>query len=106
MNEINPHYIRSRPFNPAPNTPIMEEYQRGELQLLTPEEQLDELKLMMETLDFDSRVCFDHAGNRWTNRRGMNLFSLSYEGYKFPEEKQVVLDLIEEGKVAIHHSLN
>jgi radical SAM superfamily enzyme YgiQ (UPF0313 family) len=106
MNEISPHYIRSRPFNPAPNTPIGDEYQRGELQLLTPEEQLDELQLMMETLNFNSRVCFDHAGNRWTNRRGTNLFSLSYEGYKFPEEKQVVLDLIEEGKIALHHSLN
>ena len=106
MNEINPHYIRSRPFYPSPDTPIMEEFERGELELLSPEEQLDELKLMMETLDFNSRVCFDHAGNRWVNRRGTNLFSLSYEGYKFPEEKEAVLDLIEEGKAAIHHRLN
>ena len=103
-NEINPHYIRSRPFNISPKTPIAEEYKRGELELLSAEEQLDELKLMIETLDFDSRVCFDHAGNHWRNRQGGTLFSLGYEGYKFPEEKNTVLDLIDEGKIALKHT--
>jgi len=97
MSEINPNYLRSRPFFPAPGTPIFEEFERGELQLLTPVEQLEELKLMMEELNLTSRVCFDHAGNFWTNKRGGHLFSQDYEGYKFPEEKSRVLDLIEEG---------
>ena len=39
----------------------------------------------------------DHAGNYWKNRRGGYLFSHGYEGYKFPEEKQRVLALIDEG---------
>jgi hypothetical protein len=51
----------------------------------------------MEELDVTSKVCFDHAGNYWRDRQGRVLFSHSYEGYQFPDEKQTVLDLIEEG---------
>ncbi|MCP4751641.1 MAG: radical SAM protein [Proteobacteria bacterium] len=97
LNEIDPHYIRSRPFFPSPNSPMLEEFQRGDLQLLTPGEQLVEIKLMVEELDFTAKVCFDHGGNHWTSKEGASLFSLSYEGYKFPEKKNQVLGLIEEG---------
>ena len=97
LNEINPHYIRSRPFNPTPGTPIAEAYDRGEFHMVTPGEQLKELKLMVEELDFTSKVCFDHAGNYWRGRQGGLLFSQSYEGYQFPDEKPRVLELIEEG---------
>jgi hypothetical protein len=54
-------------------------------------------QLTMESLDVSSNVCFDHAGNYWRNRRGGYLFSHGHEGYKFPEEKQRVLALIDEG---------
>jgi len=64
---------------------------------LTPRELLLELKVMMEELNFTSKVCFDHAGNYWRGRRGGLLFSQSYEGYRFPDEKPMVLKLIEEG---------
>ncbi|MCP4262627.1 MAG: hypothetical protein GY774_34755 [Planctomycetes bacterium] len=97
LNEINPHYIRSRPFFPSPGTPLFEEHGSGEFQPLSPSEQLTELKLMMEELDLTSRVCFDHAGNYWRAKNGGLLFSQSYEGYKFPEQKPVVLKLLEEG---------
>lgn len=97
LNEINPHYIRSRPFHLPPGTTMAKRHQNGEFTLLTPKEKLMELKLMVEHLDFTSRVCFDHAGNYWQNRRGGLLFSQSYEGYKFPEQKPEVLGLIEEG---------
>jgi radical SAM superfamily enzyme YgiQ (UPF0313 family) len=97
LNEINPHYIRSRPFNPTPGTGMHEEMAAGRLQLLSADEQLTELKLMMETLDVTSKVCFDHAANYWHNRHGGLLFTHSYEGYKFPEQKPRVLELIEEG---------
>ena len=97
LNEINPDYIRSRPFNPAPGTGMYEQMAAGRLQLLSADEQLTELKLMMETLDVTSKVCFDHAANYWHNRRGGLLFTHSYEGYKFPEEKSRVLELIDEG---------
>ncbi len=97
MNEINPHYIRSRPFFPSPGTPLFEEHGSGEVEPLSPSEQLIELKLMMEELDFTSKVCFDHAGNYWRGKNGGLLFTQSYEGYKFPEQKPVVLKLLEEG---------
>jgi len=97
LNEINPNYIRSRPFSPSPGSPLFEAYGKGAFQLLTPREQLIELKLMMEELNVTSKVCFDHAGNYWRRQHGGLLFSQSYEGYKFPDEKPRVLKLIEEG---------
>ncbi len=97
LNGINPHYIRSRPFSPGKGTPIHDEYEAGTLTLLSPQETLTELKLMVETLDVTSKVCFDHAGNYWTNRNGQLLFTQSYEGYKFPEQKPEVLELLDEG---------
>ena len=97
LSEINPHYIRSRPFNPLPGTGMHEQMAAGRLHLLSADEQLTELKLMMENLDVTSKVCFDHAANYWRNRRGGLLFTHSYEGYKFPEEKSRVLELIDEG---------
>ena len=48
-------------------------------------------------MNVTSKVCFDHAGNDWVNRNGQLLFTQSYEGYKFPEEKPRVLELIEAG---------
>lgn len=100
LNQINPHYIRSRPFYVIPGTPLQEAETAGRLQLLSPHEQLTQIKRVMEELTVTSRVCFDHAGNYWTDRRGNLIFTHSYEGYKFPEEKQKVLDRIEEGLLA------
>jgi hypothetical protein len=97
LNAIGPDYIRSRPFFPAPGTPLSKRYDREEFTRQSPREQLAELKCMMELLTVKSRVCFDHAGNHWRNRNGGLLFSQSYEGYQFPEEKAHVLRLIDEG---------
>jgi radical SAM superfamily enzyme YgiQ (UPF0313 family) len=97
LNQINPHYIRSRPFHSWPGTPLTAAVEKGELEMLSPQGELRELKLMMETLSVTSKVCFDHAGNYWKNSRGDLLFTHSYEGYQFPGEKQRVLDLIDEG---------
>ena len=97
LNEVNPNYIRSRPFVPRPGTEIFEEYEQGRLHISSPHERLEELQVMIENLTVTSRVCFDHNMNSWTNRQGGLLFSQDYEGYKFPEEKQLVLELIREG---------
>ena len=97
LNEINPDYIRLRPFVPRPNTPLLDEYQRGELQLSSPHERLRELKTMIQALTVTSHVCFDHMMNAWRKESGELLFTQDYEGYKFPEEKERVLELIEEG---------
>ena len=97
LNEINPHYIRSRPFVPRPGTPIFDDYERGRLHISSPHERLEELRVMIEELNVTSRVCFDHSMNSWTNSCGGLLFHQDYEGYKFPEEKPLVLNLIREG---------
>jgi len=97
LNAINPHYIRSRPFYPFPGTSLFEQVHDGALELLSPREQLMELRQMIEMLEATSRVCFDHAGNYWKNSAGELLFSQSYEGYKFPDEKRTVLTLIDKG---------
>ncbi|MEE9912804.1 MAG: radical SAM protein [Deltaproteobacteria bacterium] len=97
LNEINPHYIRSRPFVPRQGTEIFEDYEQGRLHISSPHERLEELRVMIENLNVTSRVCFDHNMNSWTNRQGGLLFSQAYEGYKFPEEKPIVLSLIQEG---------
>ena len=97
LNAINPHYIRSRPFYPLPGTKLTEELQQGGFQLLSAQEQLLELKLMITHLEVDAKVCFDHAGNYWKDRNGRLLFTQSYEGYQFPRQKQEVLERIAEG---------
>ena len=97
LNEINPHYIRFRPFVPRPNTPLFDEYQSGKLQISSPHERLREIKVTIKTLTITSHVCFDHMMNAWRKESGELLFTQDYEGYKFPEEKGGVLELIEEG---------
>jgi radical SAM superfamily enzyme YgiQ (UPF0313 family) len=97
LNEINPHYVRSRPFIPRCGTPIFDDYEQGRLTVSSPHERLEELRVTIEGLNVTSRVCFDHNMNAWTNSRGGLLFHQDYEGYKFPEEKSMVLDLIRDG---------
>ena len=100
LNAINPHYIRSRPFRAIAGTPLHAQIQTGEVNILSPREQLMELKQMITTLEVTSRVCFDHAGNHWRNSQGQILLTHDYEGYKFPEQKAHLLNLIEEGLAA------
>ena len=97
LTAINPHYIRSRPFVPSPRTPIYAELEQGRLKVSSRHERLEELRVTIEGLEVTSRVCFDHMMNSWKNRYGGLLFHQDYEGYKFPEEKQRVLELIQEG---------
>lgn len=97
LSQINPHYIRSRPFRPIAGTPMYEEVQNGEFTLLRPKEQLEELKLMISALEVTSKVCFDHVGNSWRTASGDLVFTHSYEGYQFPDEKEKVLERIELG---------
>ncbi len=97
LTAINPNYIRSRPFVPRRGTPIFDDYEQGRMKLSSPHERLEELRVMIEGLHVTSRLCFDHGMNSWKNSRGGLLFHQDYEGYKFPEEKPHVLELIREG---------
>jgi radical SAM superfamily enzyme YgiQ (UPF0313 family) len=102
LNKINPHYIRSRSFTPRPGTLYFEQASKNKLDRQTPAEQLHEIKLMLENLTVTSKICFDHAGNHWKKADGRLLLNQSYEGYKFPEEKDRLLDLLETG-IEIHN---
>jgi len=97
INDINPDYVRSRPYTPNPLTPLYDEMINGEFELLTPYGYLNELKILVKNLNFDGRLCFDHMMNFWRKKDGRPLFSRNYEGYKFPDEKDKVLSLIDEG---------
>jgi len=99
LNKINPHFIRSRPFVPRPNTPLLEAYEKGEFELTSPHERLLEIGLMVKNLEVTSRVCFDHNLNPsyWSGNRLIPLLKQDYNGYKFPEEKETVLEIINRG---------
>lgn len=99
LNEINPDFIRMRPFVVAPPLPLYQDYEKGTFNLSSPHERLQELKILIKNLNVTSRVCFDHFLNAWfiDNSRKVPLFSQDYNGYKFPEKKDEVLTLIEEG---------
>ncbi len=105
LNAINPNHIRSRPFVPRKGTPLFEECEKGKFELTSPYERLREIKMLVENLDVTSRLCFDHFVNAWYRDLHHNypLFKRDFEGYKFPEEKDKVLALIEEG-LAINES--
>ncbi|MEM2369930.1 MAG: radical SAM protein [Candidatus Bathyarchaeia archaeon] len=99
LNEINPDFVRSRRFIPRKGTPLYEEWKNGVFQLLSPHEELREIRMMVERLEITGRVCFDHYINPAyrTNFGYVWLFKQDYNGYKFPEEKSKVLEIIEYG---------
>ncbi len=99
LNEINPHFIRFRPFVPINNTPMFEAYRNREYRLTSPHERLREFQLLIENLQVTSRVCFDHNLNpsyRSENRL-VPLLTQDHGGYQFPEQKNMVLGLINQG---------
>lgn len=99
LNEIDPDFIRMRPFRVGPTVPMYDDYLKGTLELSSPHERLRELRTLIANLNVTSRVCFDHFLNGWYKdaARHRTLFKQDYDGYKFPEQKEEVLELIEEG---------
>ena len=84
---------------PMEGTPILEAYQSGEFELTSPHERLREIRLMIENLQVTSRVSFDQITNT-SILSGSNLiplFKKDYDGYKLPEEKEKLLEVIDEG---------
>lgn len=99
LNEVDPDFIRLRPFVTGPGMPLYEDYSKGTLTLSSPHERLQELKVMVESLNVTGRLCFDHFLNSWYKDKGhrYTLFKQDYNGYKLPEQKGKVLALIDEG---------
>ena len=99
LNQINPNFIRLRPFIPSSHTPLLEAYRNGEFELTSPHERLREIRLFIENLEVTSGVCFDHNLNpSYRTAQGIvPLLKHDYDGYKFPKEKAAVLELIDKG---------
>ena len=99
LNEINPDFVRTRRFVPRKGTPLYEEWKRGTFELLSPHEELREIRMMVERLEITGRLCFDHLINpAYKTVLGVAwLFKQDYDGYKMPEEKTRVLKIIDCG---------
>ncbi len=99
LNQISPHYIRSRTFAPIPGTPLADEYARGDFQFLRPHGLVREIGRLIENLEVQSRLCFDHATNPcYRSMSGLRyVFHQDYEGYPLPDEKGHLLSIVEEG---------
>jgi len=99
LNEINPEFIRSRPFIPRQGTPIFDEYKKGDFRLLPPHSIIREIGMLAGSLTVASKLCFDHAMNP-SYRSGFGiipLFDQDYEGYRLPDRKEEVLGIVDQG---------
>jgi len=63
LNKIDPHYIRIRTFLPKINTPILEEIESGDFEILSPHEALKETYRLIKNLKVTSRIASDHYTN-------------------------------------------
>jgi len=93
LNATKPDYVRVRPLMVTPDTPLYEEYRRGRFFPMHPVEMLDELRRMVETLEINGNICFDHFMNA-------PVFRQDWEGYRLPDEKEDLLALMDEALVS------
>ena len=84
LNKINPNFIRIRTFLPKINTPILEEIQSGDFQILSPHEVLNETYELIKNLKVTGQIASDH----YTNYIGIN--------GKLPEDRKQMLQTIQE----------
>lgn len=64
LSAFSPEFIRLRTFVPQPGTPLYQDYQNGQFQLLTAHETLQEVRLLLENLDCEGSVFLsDHMVN-------------------------------------------
>lgn len=89
LNQIDPHFIRVRTLVPRPDTPLYEQWQRGEFVMAEPEEVLQEEERLVDSLEVTSHFLSDHISNY-----------LPVEG-KLPEDKEKMLSMIRAGLEAI-----
>ncbi len=89
LNAMDPDFIRVRTLVLRPGAPLFEDAENGEFLLCTPEEVLDETKLLIENLEVTSQFCSDHVSN-YANVNG-----------KLPEEKEKMLNNLENARKRI-----
>ena len=83
LSEIDPEYVGALSLMLIPGTELYQEYERGEFDLITPQEMLKEIGLMISTTRLSSGLFHaNHASNYLPIRA------------KLPEEKEKTLQLI------------
>lgn len=64
LNAINPHFIRLRTLHVRSSIPLYEDVKSGAFELRTPDETVEEIRLLIENLEgITSYVASDHIGN-------------------------------------------
>ncbi|MDY0131925.1 MAG: radical SAM protein [Desulforegulaceae bacterium] len=93
LSEMKPDFVGALSFMITPGTPLYkEEYSRGEFKILSPQELLEEIGIMIAHTDMDGLFHANHASNYLPIRA------------KLPEDKDKTLKLIEKalkGKVKL-----
>jgi len=86
LNEINPHFIRLRSLRVPPRIPLYDLVESGKFTPLTDDEQAEEIKLFLKTLDgITSTVTSDHIMNLLEEVTG-----------KYPEDKERLIGIVDE----------
>lgn len=63
LNQIQPEYLRLRTLLPKVNTELLSQIQKGEFQLLSPHEVLQETRLLISQLECSCKLRSDHYTN-------------------------------------------
>jgi radical SAM superfamily enzyme YgiQ (UPF0313 family) len=63
LNQIQPEYVRLRTLLPKVNTQLLSQIQKGEFQLLSPHEVLQETRLLISGLECSCQLLSDHYTN-------------------------------------------
>jgi hypothetical protein len=85
LNAIDPHFIRLRSLRVPPRSPLYRDVQEQRLQLLSDDQAVEEIRLLIESLDgIHSTLTSDHI---------MNL--LEEVAGKLPEDKEAMLGVID-----------
>jgi radical SAM superfamily enzyme YgiQ (UPF0313 family) len=90
INAAKPDFVRVRTLTVIPGTPIQRMVGK-EITLLTPEEQLEELRILVENVDAETYFTCDHVSN-YLFHRGRAFF-MGIHG-KLPDEKERMLEEI------------
>ena len=98
INEMKPRHLSAMTFAPAKGTPLGEDVLAGRFKVCTPDQVLEECRLLLEHLDVDPlHFTSNHASNYLPLKGGL------------PEDKEKFLAMIDQalaGKIRLRKTLN
>lgn len=98
INDMKPRHLSAMTFGPAKGTPMGDDVLAGRFKVCTPEQILEECRMLVEHLDVDPlHFTSNHASNYLPLKGGL------------PEDRETFLSLIDqalEGKIRLRSTLN